>query len=65
MEYDGRQLELHEGGVLTIEPWKFHSFTGVGPALLLELSMPCKIDDNYFDNPNIPIGGTSRRRRRP
>ncbi len=62
MEYDGRRLELGEGGVLPVEPWKFHSFTGIGPALLLELSMPCQVDDNYFDNPNIPIGKNYRGR---
>jgi D-lyxose ketol-isomerase len=62
MEYNGRRLELGEGGVLAVEPWKFHSFTGVGPALLLELSMPCQVDDNYFDNPDIPIGGNYRGR---
>ena len=62
MEYDGRRLDLGEGGVLPVEPWKFHSFTGIGPALLLELSMPCQVDDNYFDNPDIPIGGNYRGR---
>ena len=62
MEYDGRRMELGEGGVLPVEPWKLHSFTGIGPALLLELSMPCQVDDNYFDNPDIPIGGNYRGR---
>lgn len=62
VEYDGRHLELGEGDVLPIEQWKFHSFTGLGPALLLELSMPCVVDDNYFDNPDIPIGGNYRGR---
>ena len=64
MEYDGRRLELSEGGVLPVEPSKSHSFTGLGPALLLELSMPCQVDDNYFDNPEIPIGGNFRGRGR-
>jgi D-lyxose ketol-isomerase len=62
VEYDGQRLELGEGGVLSIEPWKFHSFTGIGPVLLLELSMPCQVDDNYFENPDIPIGGNYRGR---
>ncbi len=30
---------------------------GLGPALLLEVSQPCEIDDNYFENTTIPIGG--------
>ena len=60
IEYDGRQLELGEGSVLPVEPWKYHSFTGCGPALLLELSMPCQVDDNYFEDTRIPIGGNYR-----
>lgn len=51
---------LCEGEVLPVEPGILHSFTGRGPALLLELSMPCAVDDNYFDNPAIPIGGNWR-----
>jgi len=62
VQCDGRRLELGEGEVLPIEPGKYHSFTGLGPALLLELSMPCQIDDNYFENTNIPIGGNYRGR---
>lgn len=45
-----------------IEVWvapqgKAHSFTGVGVALMLELSQPCGLDDNYFADRSIPIGG--------
>ena len=64
VEYEDRQLDLREGEVLAIEPWKYHSFTGKGPTLLLELSRPCEIDDNYFYNPDIPIGGNFRGRAR-
>jgi hypothetical protein len=42
--------------VLPVEPGVFHCFTGVGPALLLELSMPCVVEDNEFADPHIPIG---------
>ena len=52
--------ELGEGGVLKVAPDTVHSFTGIGPALLLELSMPCRVDDNYFENRDIPIGGNWR-----
>ena len=58
--YDGTQHHLNEGGVLPIETPRPHSFTGVGPALLLEVSKPCVIADNYFKNPRIPIGGNYR-----
>jgi mannose-6-phosphate isomerase-like protein (cupin superfamily) len=65
MEYDGGRQEMGEGEVLPVLPGKAHSFTGIGPALLLELSMPCQVDDNYFDDPEIPIGGNWRGRRSP
>lgn len=56
--YGGEELRLAEGDVLPVEPWTFHSFGGCdGPALLLELSMPCEIADNYFADRRIPIGG--------
>jgi len=57
---DGRHLVLERGGVLPIETGRYHAFTGLVPSLLLELSMPCAIDDNYFENPAIPIGGNYR-----
>ena len=57
MVFDGAPREMGEGDVLPIPPTKPHSFTGIGPALLLEVSQPCKIDDNFFDNTRIPIGG--------
>jgi mannose-6-phosphate isomerase-like protein (cupin superfamily) len=61
MEYDGDVREMHEGDVLPVDQWKYHSFTGVGPALLLEISKPCVIDDNYFEDTRIPIGGNYRK----
>lgn len=53
----GRMQELREGQVLPISPGVLHGFTGIGPALLLELSMPCEVDDNLFEDRRIPIGG--------
>jgi D-lyxose ketol-isomerase len=54
---DGTRQRLTEGDTLLIEPWLPHSMTGVGPALILEISTPCLVDDNYFADPAIPIGG--------
>jgi mannose-6-phosphate isomerase-like protein (cupin superfamily) len=62
MVYDGAAREMGEGEVLPVQQGKAHSFTGIGPALLLEVSMPCEVDDNYFDDPEIPIGGNWRGR---
>lgn len=57
MDYDGDVREMGEGDVLPVEVWKYHTFTGIGAALLLEVSQPCEIVDNYFENRAIPIGG--------
>jgi len=54
---DEQIKEMHSGDVLSVNYGQSHSFTGIGPALLLEVSKPCVIDDNYFENPDIPIGG--------
>jgi len=52
---------MKPGDVFPVPRWTYHSFTGRGPALLLEVSTPCVIRDNYFQNPAIPIGGNHRR----
>jgi mannose-6-phosphate isomerase-like protein (cupin superfamily) len=57
MVCDGVEREMGQGDVLPVEPGRAHAFTGIGPALLLEVSKPCLIDDNYFENREIPIGG--------
>jgi mannose-6-phosphate isomerase-like protein (cupin superfamily) len=59
MRCGGRTRVMKEGDVLPVPPGRKHSFTGIGPALLLELSMPCKVTDNYFSNRQIPIGGNA------
>ena len=55
--HNGKETEMKKGDVLAVSPQTKHCFTGLGPALLLELSQPCIIDDNYFDNTQIPFGG--------
>ena len=45
--------ELAEGDLLAMPPGVGHSFTGLGPALLLEVSTSSLPGDNYFENPNI------------
>ena len=52
----GKERVLAEGDVQKVSPGVLHSFAGKGPALLLELSMPCEIADNDFENPDIPMG---------
>ena len=46
-----------EADALAVAPGGLHSFTGVEPTLLLEVSMPGIVADNWFEDPAIPIGG--------
>ena len=48
MRYKGVERLMKPGDVLKVERGKDHGFTGVGPALLLEVSQPSILDDNYF-----------------
>lgn len=57
MECQGTVTEMKAGDLLPMEAGKMHEFTGVGPAFLLEISTPCLVDDNYFLDTRIPIGG--------
>lgn len=53
MVVDGEEKILREGDTLVMSPGQRHSFTGVGPALLLEVSMPSTRQDNFFADPAI------------
>lgn len=48
MVVDGQEVELGEGDRLVMPPGQRHAFTGSGPALLLEVSMPSRRQDNFF-----------------
>jgi mannose-6-phosphate isomerase-like protein (cupin superfamily) len=56
MCYDDKSFEMQPGDVLPVDCWKYHSFTGITPSLILEISKPCIFEDNYFENTSIPIG---------
>ena len=57
MVCDGRQRRMQAGDVLRVDVGHKHTFTGVGPALLLEVSKPCLVTDSIFEDPRIQIGG--------
>jgi mannose-6-phosphate isomerase-like protein (cupin superfamily) len=48
MVVDDREMVLKERDILVMPPGQRHSFTGIGPALLLEVSMPSVRGDNFF-----------------
>ena len=57
MATEGRSRELSAGDVLVIAPNRGHSFTGIGNALLLEVSMPSTLNDNFFADTAIGDDG--------
>jgi D-lyxose ketol-isomerase len=48
---------LPQGSTLSMPPGVEHSFTGVGPALILEVSMPSVLHDNNFADERIQPAG--------
>jgi len=53
MIIDGQEQIMNEGNVLAMPPGQVHSFIGIGNALVLEMSMPCVVSDNQFQDPKI------------
>jgi len=53
LECEGEAREMTEGETLLVTAGKQHTFTGVGPCLLLEVSMPCHDTDNVFADDRI------------
>jgi len=53
MSLDGREVVKNAGELLPMPPGVEHSFTGLGPALLLEVSSPCLLEDNFFADKRI------------
>jgi D-lyxose ketol-isomerase len=57
MTLDGTARDLAPGEVVPVPPGTEHGFRGLGPALLLEVSMPSVIADNVFTDPRITVYG--------
>jgi mannose-6-phosphate isomerase-like protein (cupin superfamily) len=57
MVVDDEEKVLQEGDILAMPPGQRHSFTGLGPALLLEVSMPSSRQDNFFADKAIGDDG--------
>jgi mannose-6-phosphate isomerase-like protein (cupin superfamily) len=53
MTIDGKTKLMKEGSTVAMKQGSYHSFTGKGPALLLEVSKPCKPGDNYMRDKTI------------
>jgi mannose-6-phosphate isomerase-like protein (cupin superfamily) len=57
MEHGGTERIMRTGDALRVGTGELHRFTGIEPTLILEVSMPSTISDNYFEDTRIPIGG--------
>jgi N-acetylneuraminate synthase len=57
MKVNNDEKILNEGDVLIMPINTGHSFTGIGPALILETSMPSVPEDSHFSNKEIGNDG--------
>jgi len=57
MKLKDEQRIMHQGEVLGMPPGTGHSFAGLGPALVLEVSMPSILNDSFFADRNIGDNG--------
>jgi N-acetylneuraminate synthase len=57
MVVNGKDMVMEQGDVLVVPPETKHSFTGKGPCLLLEVSMPSVPGDSYFEDSTIGSNG--------
>ncbi|MBN1912599.1 MAG: cupin domain-containing protein [Pirellulales bacterium] len=65
MILDGVERTMNEGDVLAVDRGQAHCFAGVGPALILEISQPCLLNDNFFDDQDIKLGRESEGQTQP
>jgi N-acetylneuraminate synthase len=57
MKVGEEERVMREGDLLAMPPGVGHSFTGVGPCLILEVSMPSILQDNFFADKRIGQDG--------
>ncbi len=57
MNVNGEERMMRAGDVLVMSVGTGHSFTGIGPALILEVSMPSVLGDSHFSNKDIGENG--------
>lgn len=57
MKMGNAERIMREGDLLAMPPGACHSFTGIGPALILEVSMPSILSDNFFEDKRIGRDG--------
>jgi N-acetylneuraminate synthase len=57
MKLKDEQRVMRQGEFLGMPPGTGHSFTGLGPALVLEVSMPSILKDSFFADHNIGDNG--------
>ncbi len=57
MFYDGKEWVMNAGDILAVEQMKYHSFLAESNVLILEVSMPGIIADNYFSDPRLGYDG--------
>lgn len=57
MRTEDGEITMRQGERLVMPPGSPHAFTGIGPALVLEVSMPSVPRDSYFEDKRIGENG--------
>ena len=57
MRTEDGERRMAQGETLVMPPGSPHAFTGIGPALVLEVSMPSVPGDSYFEDTRIGKDG--------
>ncbi len=57
MRTEEGESRLDQGDTLVMPPGTGHAFTGIGPALVLEVSMPSTTGDSFFEDRRIGDAG--------
>ncbi len=57
MRTDEGESRMEPGDTMVMPPGTGHAFTGIGPALVLEVSMPSIPGDSFFEDDRIGDGG--------
>ena len=57
MRMDDAETIMQQGDTLVMPPGAAHEFIGIGPALVLEVSMPSVAGDSYFEDTRIGEDG--------
>jgi mannose-6-phosphate isomerase-like protein (cupin superfamily) len=61
MDYGGDKIIMKNGSSLRVDQGTYHTFKAMEDSLILEISKPSIIGDNYFEDSRVPFGKNYKR----